>query len=505
MKLFRMLSQPDSERVSRTQKTLALSMASVVNTMLSLLLSMAATRLLSKTEIAINSQTFLALNTVLPFLTLGIPSGIYYYFSKNEERKRAVANESALLVTMASVLFCLFIVVGGNRILANLFQNDNLTTTLYWTIPYILLYALSNVMTCVFVYENRLRFNAAFSVVQTFLTLVVVIAAMVVFRSGLSMVVARVAMGCLFSVCTIYLAYSLLPASNRLTGQMHWSSMKALMAVSIPLGISSLVGTLDKTLDQWIVSAMLTPETYAVYVQGAREIPLIGTITGAISTVLVVDLTKAAKNRDYGTAVQLFRTVAEKSSLVLMPVMVFFMAAARPFISFLYTEAYLDAVPVFQIYLLYLPIRVAQYSPLLIALGKSKFVLWKTVGGLAVNAVFSVLFVYLFGAEGAAVATILSLYLFNVPLNIYMIAKETKTSWRELLPFRSICIYLLYSLPGAFAIVIANCFLLRTLSPFLLLIIDCLLFMIITCPIYMWRLHLSPRKIWEQLWARLRP
>lgn len=104
---------------------------------------------------------------------------------------------------------------------------------------------------------------------------------------------------------------------------MRWSSMKALLAVSVPLGVSSMVGTISTNLDKLIISSMLTPAIYAVYTQGARELPRIGTITGAINTVMIVDLTKAAKDRDYETAVALFHKTAERTSMLLMPIMVF--------------------------------------------------------------------------------------------------------------------------------------------------------------------------------------
>ena len=361
-------------------------------------------------------------------------------------------------------------------------------------IPYVLLATPASIMSCVLVYENRLRFNAVFSALQTFFTMAVVLAVMVWQRSGWSMVAARSVMGSLFAVLTIYFAYSILP-KEKTENHIQWKSIKALLGISIPLGLASMVGTVDKTLDQWIVSSMLTPEIYAVYVQGARELPLIGTITSAISTVLIVDLTKAVKDKKYPIAVSLFRTVSEKSSMLLMPIMVFFMAAARPFISFLYTDDFLGAVPIFQIYLLYLPIRVVQYSPFLIALGKSRFVLWKTVGGLVVNAALSVIFVLLFDAQGAALATILSLYIFNVPLNLYVISKETKISWKQLLPFKQMFQCILLSLPGAVGIMVLNTFLADALSAFWLLASDFVLFSFITGPLFVFKFHISLRKI----------
>lgn len=497
--LFKKLLQSDGKEVSRTEKTLALTIASTVNTLLSLLLSMAAARVLSKTEIAVNSQTFLAYSTFSPFLTLGINSGIYYYLAQNERRKRAAVNECMMLVSASSLLFALFICFGGNNVLAAAFKNPGISQTLYYMIPYTLLITPASILSYVFVYENRLRFNAVFSTIQTFTILVVVLLFMLWFRTGQSMVVSRVLVSCAFALVTVYLAYSILPKGGE---RPDWKNMRRLLALSLPLGISSVMGTLDRNLDQWIVSTILTPEIYAVYTQGARELPLIGTITGSINTVLVVDLTKAVQEKNYQEAARLFRRVAEKTSLLLMPIMVFCFAAAKPIISFLYTDAYLDAVPVFQIYLLYMPIRVVYYGPFLIALGKSRFVMWKTAGGLFVNAAFSVFFVYLFHAEGAALATILSVYCFNVPLNLYMISKETGIKWTQLLPFREALLCIVYAIPGTLLAAFSAAILPSGISPLFKLIVEFLLFCTVTVPVYARRFRIDVRNIARKVWNR---
>lgn len=498
MNLLSYVRSPDGSNVSRTQKTLALSLASMVNTVLQLLLSMLSVRLMSKGEIAINSQTMLAYHAVAPILLLGLSNGLYYHLSKQEHRRRAVLRESLLIITITSLMFAGFLLLGGNMVLARQFHNEALCYTLYWMIPYALALSANSVVSCIFVFENRLRFNAIYSVGQTMITLLVVGAVVFLARNGTAMVIAYSVCGSLFALCSTVLVFRyVLPKSEAQGSRMRWSSVKALLAVSIPLGISSMVGTLSTNLDKLIISAMLTPTIYAVYTQGARELPLIGTITGAINTVMIVDLTKAAKNRDYEAAVALFHKTAERTSMLLMPIMVFCFAAAPDLIAFLYTDAYLDAVPVFQIYLLYMPIRVVLYGPLLIALGKSRFILWKTMIGLIVNAGLSYFLVLFLGAAGAALATIVSVYLVNVPLNLWAISKETGIVWHRLIPFSQIGIFILYSIPGG-----ACCLLIQHLMPsmpsLMMLAVESVVFGIVLLPIYRYHFHLSWHKMMEK-------
>ncbi|WP_295761771.1 oligosaccharide flippase family protein [uncultured Oscillibacter sp.] len=500
------LLRADGDTVSRTEKTLALTIANTVNTALNVLSGMIASRLLTKIEVAVNSQTFLAYNTILPLLVLGTTSGIYYHLAQNEDRKRGAVKEAVLVTLATSAAACVFLLLGGRQLLAERFHNVALSQTLLLLIPYALLTVPASVMSCVFVAENRLRFNAVYSTFQVSLQMIVAFAAMLLFRSGGALVAAKSLTGSLFAIVTIILAFSILPQGGDRADRPQWSSTKALLAVSIPLGISAVVGALDLHLDQWIISTMMTPEEFAVYTRGAQELPFVGAITGSISTVIIVDLTKAAQKGEYTTAVDLFRKVSEKSSLFLLPAMVFFMAAARPLITLLYTEAYLEAVPVFQIYLLYMPIRVAQYSPFLIALGCSKLILWKASAELALNAVLSIFMVSHLGSIGAALATIFLVYVFDVPLNFYFISKKTGASWKRLLAFKKMFLCIVCSIPGAVAFWIFNALL--PLPPVVALTLDLAIFCSITCPIFIRVFRLSPQAFFQRIgevWDHIHP
>lgn len=493
MRLFNLIREPDGQSVSKTEKALALSIAGVVNTLLSLLLSMASARVLTKAEIAVNSQTLLAYTTFASFLTLGITSGIYYHLANNEDRKRAVVNESMTLIALASLVYALFILFGGNRLLAVVFKNPAIENLLYFIIPYALIITPTSVLSCVCVYENRLRWNAILSTARTFLTLLIVSAVMLIYRTGASMVVSRVAVSIGFALFSVFLTYGyILPRDDAAP---KWGSMKRLLAISVPLGVASMIGTISLSLDKWIVSAMLNPETFAVYTKGAYELPFISTITGAIGTVILVDMTKAAKAGDYDTALSLFRHAAEKTSLLLLPLMVLCLSLARPLILFLFTDAFVDAIPIFMVYLLYIPVRTVYYGPLMIAMGKSKAVMWRSVAGLTANAVLSVLLVRWMGAVGATVATIITVYLVSVPINMYVICRKTQAKWYRILPLGRYGLCLLLSLPGAAACVLLNRFVLFGYLPIIQLCGGGLAFAAITIPLLCWRFHISPRDI----------
>lgn len=469
---FKFLASQE-QNSSKTERAFVLAIANTVNLVLNVLLLMAATRYLSKIEVSVASQTFLVYTSAYIFLTLGIQSGIYYYLSNNEYRKRTVAKECILCCIATSFVFSAFIIMGGDNILVNLFGNAELINSIYWLIPYSFFMTISTILSCFFVYENRIKFSAVYSLIQSIVILLISIIAVLIFSTGTSLVIARVMVTCAFSILTIVFIFSILPYDN---SRLSFVGIKSLIKACIPLGIASVFGTLSHDLDKWIIGIMLSTSEYAVYVQGARELPFITPITASILAVMITDLTNAANSKEYEKAVNIFRTIASKSAFFLMPIMIFSFFCARIIITILYTKEYIDASSIFQIYLLYLPIRIVYYDPLLIALGKSKFVMYKMILTLILNALLSYAFVLFFGAKGAAIATILSVYLFSVPLNLYVISKTTNVKWTKLLPFKTVIQYILYSVPGGLACYLFENVFSQRLNVYYLLAFEAVLF-----------------------------
>lgn len=493
------LTAPDHEK-SRAQKTVALSLASMFGSLLSLVLSMIMARVLSKTELAAYNQTFMVLTTLSPFLLLGIPSGIYYVLTRNEGRTRAVVHEAVLCVLGSCTVFALFLLLGGSSFLGRAFQNGQLRGYLYWLIPCAVFSVLFSVAMTVYVYYDRVSLSAKLNVINTIFTAVCVIVAVLLCGTAFSGIAAHVAATVLVGAAAIVLLFCyIVPADD---GRIRGDSIRQLLKISVPLGLASMVGTLDSYLDKWIVSAMLSPETYAVFANGAHEIPFIGAITGAITTVILVDMTRACKDGDYAQALQLFRGAAEKTSMILLPIMMLLLVLSEPLIAFLYTDAYLGAVNVFRVYVLFLPMRTVFYGSIMTALGKAHAVLTRAVAALAANAVCSVLFVHLFGAIGASLATILAAYCVNLPINFYVICKTLHIPWTQLLPLKHYGMCLLLSLPGTLLCWLCS-YLLRDFGAFWRLAAGGCAFAAVTVPIFIRYFHLPWRELLRKLKGKL--
>lgn len=452
----------EDKNVSASKKTIALSVASLANTVLNTILQMLIARMMSKREIAVYSQTLLVYSTVFPILQLGVPSGIYYCFVRNPKKTKSITNTAITIMFALAATFVVLMFAGGNSIVSQFFSNELLKKTLCIMLPALLFTLPESVILTVLVYKNRIRFNSIYTVIKSLLTVTIILISLFLGNTAEHLIIVRAGIAVCEAVFSVFIIYKYV-LIHESSAMFEKDLCRELMAVSVPLGMATMAGVLSTNLDSWIVSSRVTAEAYTIFKMGAYEIPFISTITGSIMTVITVSLNEKVVEKKYEEALELFRSVAKKTSLFLMPIMMFFLFAAKNFICFMYTEEYVEAVSIFQLYLLYIPIRIVTYGPLMIALGKSKALLAREVMSLLINALLSWNLVSCFGACGATLSTLIATYFFSVPANLHIISKECKTRWYKVLPFRHIFLCVVLSLPSGLGAWIVDIFIFRNI------------------------------------------
>lgn len=429
---------------SRTKKTVALTFAAFFVNLGKLALSVALAHFLSVAELAAYNQTLLAYQTLIPVLGLGIPQAIFYLMSRHEGRLRALVNECFALLLSAGVAYSLFIGLGGRHFLAERVSNPLVADLLLLLIPMALFTSADLIRSPVLVYQERIPLSVGYSAASTLLRIICVALCVLVFRSAGAAIAAYSLSFAAASIVGYALAYRTLPRGG---GGMRRASLPGILAVALPLGVSGILTAVSRDLAKWVVALMRTPEEYAVFSYGAMELPFINTLAGVLGTVVIVDMVRYAKENRLPQALRLFRRTASLTSYAIFPVMAFFLVAAEPFYRLLYPQSLLGAVPVFRVYLLILPARVVQYNQLLIAMGKSRGVMARSLISLTADILLSVVFVRLFGPIGASFASVLALYIVTLPINLFLISRTAGVSWKQTLPFGHILKCLLTTLP----------------------------------------------------------
>lgn len=476
--------------VSRTKKVLALSGGGAFNTIALLISGMIAARVLSKHDYATMKQTLLVYNFAAPLLTLGLASALFYFLPKEHERKKGIILDTLLILCFMALLFSAFLFLGGSQFIAKHFDNPDLLMTLEWLIPYSLFVMPASILGAILVTQNKTYTLTIYNMLSVLLLAILTIAGTLFTRSYAGPLLAQIYFPVLLLPIVLWLSL------KYVSGPFSFpkvASMKKILNYSVPLGFAGMLGTLTLMTDKIIVSAMGTPEEFANYVNGAIEIPLIGIITGSIASVILADMVKYIDEGNKKEALKLFKKAAVKSAVVLLPAMFFLLIVGKAFIVTLYSEKYLESVIPFYIYLFVLPMRIVVYGSAMMALGQTKVILFRSFFDLTINILLSILFVKIFGYLGAAIATILTLYLWTVPFNLYKIGQGFGVKAIETLPLKKVFIIMLLSF---FASPLAIIYIVLNEDPYVLqfLIVAILYFPIVTILLYRFKVLHIPVK-----------
>jgi O-antigen/teichoic acid export membrane protein len=430
---------------SRTSKVFALSLGKGLTTVVALVSGMVMARILSQAELATYRQTLLAYQVAVPLLSLGVAQGIYYFLPPEKFRVRGVVVDALVLMLTMGLLYAVFIALGGNHLLAKRFSNPAIVNTLAYIVPLPLVMLPAGLLSSVMVVQNQVNKLTVYNVLTNLLLAAGIIGACLVWKTPESMVLTKVGVSVVIGIVAIVL---MLQATPRDDWRPRWSHMKTMVGYSIPLVLAGALGSISLQLDKLIVSSMCTPEEFAVYSTGATEIPLIGIITGSISSVMLVEFRRAFAAGEMPEALRLYREVPLKTTLFLFPAMVYLMLAAKPFMILLFSEKYAASSTAFMLYLLLIPYRTFLLGGMA-AVGKSRIVLRNSAISLLLNLVLSILLVKRLGYLGAIIATVVAMGAWNIPILFREMSRSLHTSLADIYPWKTAGLTLLLALAAA--------------------------------------------------------
>lgn len=126
-----------------------------------------------------------------------------------------------------------------------------------------------------------------------------------------------------------------------------------------------------------------------------------------------------------------------KNALIIFPLCALGLIFAEPLITLLYSSTYKASAPIFQVYLINLPLRIATYGIIFMALKKTKYIMINSIITLSMNLVLNIILVKLIGMIGAAISTVIVSWL-SVAIYLYWIKNSLKLNLIELFPLPAI-------------------------------------------------------------------
>lgn len=417
---------------------------------------MAMARMLDKSELASYRQVFLAIHLMSTLMCLGINQGISYILPVEKIRVRGRIADAVFVLGLMGILYAIAIACGGNQWIAERFNNPKLAKLLLWMIPFMLVHLPGLIIDPVLVAIGQSKKAIVFEVSKQLVLGICTIIPLLLWQNLEAPLIGNMVAFVIMSVAGIRLMYR---ASGSESSNPYPSTtgIKELIFCSVPLAFAGLATALENQLDQIIVANLCSPLVFAEYSLGAKEIPLIGVITSSIMAILVVELRKSVAVDNLDRAIDLFRKCAVKSSIILLPAMLFFYVNAENFMIFMYTSEYTQSSIPFKIYLLTMPLRTVIFISLLTALGEQKKIMWCAVVSLILNGSLSV---YLVGEYGSAAAaawvTVGVMYLFSLPIYLKIIKNRSGKTFMAVIPLLHFLKIVLLWTPVVLLMVLVN-------------------------------------------------
>ena len=219
------------------------------------------------------------------------------------------------------------------------------------------------------------------------------------------------------------------------------------------LGFYDLLQNVFRFGDKFILSVLLTSGLYAVYYNGAQEIPFLPYLLGAVSSSVLVQL---AGKRDGGEVApyRLMYASGKLLSCIVFPLFFFLFFYSEEIFVVVFTEKYLPSVPIFMMTLLVLPLRAYNYTTLLQHMHRGGLINKGAIMDLVLALALMYPMYQLMGLPGIALGFVVSTYL-QVAYYLHHTARLSGTRWTSLLPLKNwglkllvfgLGIYLLHSL-----------------------------------------------------------
>ncbi|MDA1038726.1 MAG: oligosaccharide flippase family protein [Planctomycetota bacterium] len=434
----------DNSQLSRKQAALLLIAGRVVGSLLTIMTAALLSRWWSGAEYGEYRKVWLAFQALSPFATLGVPAGLAFFLPQIDRgrQKSAVGQAAVLLLCSGGLISVATIgwsVFGGS---------EDSTGRLSAAAAFALypVFALPLLVTDGWLVAIGKSRSAAFFTMQTAFLQSIAVILPAACGCGVATVMGWLT---LTTVVRFLIAVSIYRSEyGDVAARWDPGFLGRLLAYTVPLGLAGIVGSVHLMLDKLVMACWLDAESFAIYANGATELPAIGIVSSSVAAVLAPEFVRLFQAGRLREMLELWRSSVRTTGMLVFPLTAGMLLYAPDAVAFLYSEKYLDSVPVFRIYLLLLPLRVTVHGSLLLAAGQSRAVFAASALGLVLAAMLLGTLVPVCGMTGAAAALVLAVYAVAGFL-LVRTARLVGVSWWQSFPWRHLGLTLAASVAGA--------------------------------------------------------
>lgn len=355
---------------SNTKQALWVGLGSLASFCFVLGSSMILSRFLDKEQYGSFRQVLYVYNSMLVVFTLGLPRAYNYFLPRlnKEEGKDFIGKMTIMFSVLGSILSLILYFASG--IISQILNNPELDLLLkiFSPVPMLLLPTLG--LESIYATYRKTHVIALYTVFSNLIKLMCV-ALPVIFlaQNAQTCILGFVLASLLTAMIALYLNFKPFKGYKR---EKTAYSYRAILKYSIPLMFASIFGLIAHSADQFFISRYFGAEVFAVFSNGSLELPLVGMVVGAGTTVIAPLFSKMVHNNNSPKSeiLPLWTSTFSKTVLIVYPVLIFTFCFAKEIMTALYGDAYETSSIYFQIKTIINFFNLIMFAPLLLALGK---------------------------------------------------------------------------------------------------------------------------------------
>lgn len=425
----------ENKEVSDNKQTFWLAFGKILSLLATLIIPLFLTRLLNKDEYGFYNQFNTILFFMSSFFSFGMSSNLFYFYpSLHKNKLKSLVAQTLLFLFAFSLLSGLFIFI---PFFSNFFlANEELQN--YRIIIYILtiILSLTSVIHPLYVVRKDINTSVWFPTFQVAIKAVVIVAFFLIIPSIDSVINAIIVSSVLvLAVIAFYIQQLFKKFPN--TAVLDQKLIKKQFKYNLPIGLSIALKTFMQKFDKIIGITYLSASSYASYSVAFFGIPGIQQIYDSISQVTIVNMVKCFNNGQYKKAHELYKNMVIKTLSFSVPIILIVCLNAKEIITFLFTDKYVDATLLFQLYLISFVFVMLGAGLILRASGNTKFIIRAFLFASIISIPATYFLIKNYGSLGAMTGALISIIL----PKIYQVKKEieiTKSSFNVFLPWKSI-------------------------------------------------------------------
>lgn len=472
---------------------LILSVSKILTLLIGTVTSMLLSRLRTFSEYGTFSQILLVVTLFTSIFMLGLPNSINYFLAKanSAQEQQSFLGVYFTLNTFLTLAMGITLVAAA-PVIAAYFENPAILTFLYFLLLFpwarVTTFSIENIL----VVYQKTNLLTVYRIVYSLSLLASILVVQWLGWGFREYMIAYLAVYCCLALWVYCITYKI---SGGFRPCLDKNLIRMIFAFSLPIGLSSVVGTLNIEIDKLLIGYIMDTEQLAIYTNASKELP-VSFVATSITAVLMPQLTKMLKKDRNQEALTLWANATELSFLVICLIAAGVFTYAEDVMTLLYSDKYLPGLPVFRIYSLVLLLRCTYFGIILNTKGKTKEIFYASVASLILNIILNPLMYWIFGMAGPALGTLIAILITQL-WQLSRTAKHTGCTFSQVFPFKRLGVIL--GINTALALVFYGIKQILPLEKWITSLGESLLLGCIWCVLYLFLMRKPVKRAWTGL------